>query len=86
MGQILVRGIDEDTKARLRRLASERGSSLEAFVRNILYEAAAAEPEKPKGLGTEIAGLFKDAGLTAEEAASLELRGEWGMRIPNLEE
>lgn len=39
MAQLVVRGLDEEIKARLRRRAAEHGRSMEAEVRDILAEA-----------------------------------------------
>lgn len=41
MAQLVVRNLDEETKARLRRRAAERGRSMEAEAREILTEAVA---------------------------------------------
>lgn len=40
MGQIIVRNLDDDVIARLKRRASERNMSLERHVREVLAEAA----------------------------------------------
>jgi plasmid stability protein len=59
MGQILVRRIDDDLKARLKSRAAEHGVSMEEEVRIILQnELLRDEPKKP-GLGTQIAELFR---------------------------
>jgi plasmid stability protein len=73
MAQILVRNLDEDTKARLKRRASRRGHSMEEEVRQIL-RAAANEPEGDEArLGSAIAARFGGRGLVTELP---ELRGQ----------
>jgi antitoxin FitA len=59
MGQILVRNIDDAVKAKLRQLADKHGHSMEEEVRNILRNAVNDKAAESKGLGTEIAELFK---------------------------
>jgi plasmid stability protein len=72
MAQLVVRNLEESVKARLLRRARSHGRSMEAEVRDILRNAA-NEPEKPtKGLGTEIAALFKGKGYDFEVE---EMRG-----------
>lgn len=84
MGQILVRGLDDDVKERLRAIAAERGSSLEALVRDLLCEAATKGGGPEEGLGTRVARRFAGVGLTPDEVEDLELRG-WSARIPDFE-
>ncbi len=72
MAQIVVRNIDEATKAALRRRAVLHGHSMEEEARCIL-RAAVAGGEPPRKLGAWMAGLFTGVGL-AEEVA--EHRGE----------
>ncbi|MCU0759731.1 MAG: hypothetical protein MUF07_11140 [Steroidobacteraceae bacterium] len=73
MGQILVRDLDEDIKARLKRRASRRGHSMEEEVRQILL-AAASEPEGDEvRLGSAIAARFRGRGLATDVP---ELRGQ----------
>jgi antitoxin FitA len=72
MAQIVVRKLEDSVKARLQRRARRNGRSMEEEVRDIL-RSAAHEPEKPaKGLGTEIAALFKGKGYNFEVE---EMRG-----------
>jgi antitoxin FitA len=72
MAQLVVRKIEESVKARLQRRARRNGRSMEAEVREILRNAA-NEPEKPaKGLGSEIAALFRGNGIDFDIP---ELRG-----------
>jgi antitoxin FitA len=67
MTQILVRDIDEETKRRLQRRAKRHGRSMEAEIRDILRDAAKQPDISAKGLGTDIAGLFKRIGLGPDE-------------------
>jgi plasmid stability protein len=74
MGQLLVRNLDDDVKARLRVLAAEHGRSMEEEVRVILRQAVEEKPHRP-GLGTRMAELFSMHGLREGETIQ-ELRGE----------
>lgn len=78
MAQLLVRNLDDDLKERLRRRAREHGRSMEEEARVILNEAVrpSAADASRYGLGSRIAARFAGIGLTEEEAASFELRGE----------
>ena len=64
MAQFTVRNIEEDVKQRLKERALNKGTSLEAEVRNILRAAALGEkgPAGP-GLGTRISSRFAKIGL-----------------------
>lgn len=77
MAQILVRNLEDSVKARLQRRAKSNGRSVEAEVREILRDAAKEVPPS-RGLGTEIAELFRGIGL---EEPIPEIRG-MKMRIP----
>lgn len=73
MAQILIRQLDDDTKAKLQRLARQHGRSTEEEVREILRNAVRSV-DKPLGrLGSRIASRFAGAGLDAEIP---ELRGQ----------
>lgn len=48
MGQIIVRNLDEDVIARLKRRAAERNMSLERHVREVLAEAA--KPDRAEAI------------------------------------
>ncbi len=73
MAQLIVRNIEGSVKSRLKRRASRHGRSMEEEVRDILRNAVKDEEKAPaKGLGTEIAELFKDIGLDEDIP---ELRG-----------
>jgi plasmid stability protein len=73
MAQLVVRNIEAEVKARLRRRARRHGRSTEEEVRDILRNAAKEEATPAGGLGSEIALLFSARGLEAEIA---ELRGQ----------
>jgi plasmid stability protein len=72
MAQILIRQLDDDTKAKLQRLARQHGRSTEEEVREILRNAVRSVDEPPGRLGSRIASRFAGAGLDEEIP---ELRG-----------
>ena len=73
MGQLVVRNLEDTVKAKLQRRARRHGRSMEEEVREILRGAAKDdEDEGHAGLGSEIARLFRKAGLKSEIP---ELRG-----------
>lgn len=73
MGQLLVRNIEDEVKAKLQRRARRHRRSMEEELRDILRNAAHEEEETPAGgLGSEIAGLFRNVGWDIEIP---ELRG-----------
>jgi plasmid stability protein len=78
MAQLLLHNLDDGVTERLRQRAQEHGRSLEEEARVILDEAArpAKSEDQQHGLGSRIAARFAGIGLTEEEAASFELRGE----------
>ena len=71
MAQLLVRNLEDRLKVRLQRRAKTHGRSMEEEAREILRNAL-REEEPARGLGTEIAALFRDRGLQEEIP---ELRG-----------
>jgi antitoxin FitA len=73
VAQILIRQLDDDTKAKLQRLARQHGHSTEEEVREILRNAVRNVDEPPGRLGTRIASRFKGVGLRDEIP---ELRGQ----------
>jgi antitoxin FitA len=73
VAQIIVRGLDETVKERLKRRAAKHGRSMEEEVRAILRSAARESGRPASALGTRIAARFVDAGLSAELP---ELRGQ----------
>ena len=72
MAQLVVRNLDDDVKAKLRRRADAHGRSMEAEVRDILRNAAHEAENPSRGLGTEIAAIFRGSGINFEAE---ELRG-----------
>ena len=74
MAQLVVRNLDEEVKAKLRRRATAHGRSMEEEVRAILRDAVKEEARPKGGLGTEIAALFRGIGLREGEEIQ-ELRG-----------
>ncbi len=73
MAQIIVRDLEDDVKARLKRLADRHGRSMEEEVRDILRNAAKAENRPMPKLGSRIAARFAKTGLTVDLP---ELRGQ----------
>lgn len=71
MAQLLVRNLEDRLKVRLQRRAKTHGRSMEEEAREILRHAL-REEEPAKGLGTEIAALFRGRGLEKDIA---EVRG-----------
>lgn len=66
MAQLIVRHVDEDVAARLKRRAKRNGRSMEEEVRHILRDAARDEPRRPRQLGSRIAGRFSRVGLAKD--------------------
>lgn len=61
MASLMIRGLDDDVKARLRVQAAEHGRSMEAEARELL--SAALTGRRPaRGLGTFIADQFSQVG------------------------
>ena len=67
MAQLIVRNLEQEVKVKLERRAKRHGRSMEEEVREILRDAAKKESRSRKGLGTEIAALFRRSGLAPEE-------------------
>lgn len=84
MAQLVVRNIEETVKTKLQRRAKRHGRSMEEEVREILRDATKDEGKSRKGLGTEIAELFRGIGLEAGEELP-ELRG-FTIEPPDFEE
>jgi antitoxin FitA len=72
MAQFVVRNLDDDIKAALKRRAREHGWSMEEEVRQILRRAVDQPPMVSSRLGSRIAARFADVGL---EQPLPELRG-----------
>ena len=73
MAQFVVRNLEENVKAKLKRRASLHGRSMEAEVREILRNAAREENKPRTGLGSRIAARFSKTGLTQDLP---EMRGQ----------
>jgi plasmid stability protein len=58
---LTIRGLDDETKARLRLSAARHGRSMEAEVRSILEEALPSQ-QASGGLGSRIHARFADVG------------------------
>jgi plasmid stability protein len=74
MAQLVVRNLEDEVKAKLRRRAAAHGWSMEEEVRAILRDAVKEEARQGRGLGTEIAALFRGIGLREGEEIH-EFRG-----------
>ncbi len=61
MAQVVVRNLDEGTKARLKRRAARHGHSMEQEIRDIL--TAAVGETRQEGLGTLITRHFAGKGI-----------------------
>ncbi|OFZ85589.1 MAG: toxin-antitoxin system [Betaproteobacteria bacterium RBG_16_64_18] len=66
MAQFIVRHLEEDVKARLKRRAEHHGRSMEEEVRHILRNAVKEQNQRVSRLGSRIAARFAKAGLTAD--------------------
>jgi antitoxin FitA len=84
MAQILVRNLENEVKSRLQRRARRNGRSMEEEVREILRDAAKNELNQRKGLGTEIAQLFRGIGLKPGE--EIEELHDIKLQIPDFDE
>jgi plasmid stability protein len=62
MATLTIRGLDDETKARLRVRAAQHGRSMESEVRAILHDVLAPPPTAPGGLGTRIRARFAGLG------------------------
>ena len=63
MAQLLVRNLEEDVKARLRRQADRHGHSMEEEVRDILRNAVGAKELPTAPLGSRLRQRFERIGL-----------------------
>jgi plasmid stability protein len=73
MGQIVVRRLDDDVKAKLQRRARRHGRSTEEEVREILRDAVRREGSARAPLGSRLAARFAGIGLGEDIP---ELRGQ----------
>jgi len=72
MAQFVVRNLEDDVAARLKRRAKRHGRSMEDEVRHILRNAAKEESRPVRKLGSRIAARFEQLGLHGDLP---ELRG-----------
>lgn len=73
MAQFVVRDLEDEVKARLKRLAERHGRSMEEEVRQILRDAAKRAGRPVNKLGSRIAARFRKVGLTSDLP---QLRGQ----------
>ncbi len=73
MAQFVVRHLEDDVAARLKRRAKRHGRSMEDEVRHILRNTTKAERRDVRKLGSRIAARFSSVGLTSNLP---ELRGQ----------
>jgi plasmid stability protein len=67
MAQLVVRNIENEVKARIRKRAARQGRSMEEEVRDILRNAVKeGDSERRKGIGSRIAEAFAGIGLKKE--------------------
>ena len=68
MAQLIVRNLPDEIRDLLKAQARRHGRSMEEEVRSILRDAVLREgPEAGEGLGSRIAALFGDEGISIEE-------------------
>jgi len=73
MAQFIVRDLEDEVKARLKRRAARHGRSMEEEVRHILRNAVKEQDQHLPKLGSRIAARFAKSGLTTD---LLELQGQ----------
>jgi plasmid stability protein len=73
MAQFVVRDLEEEVKARLKRRAELHGRSMEEEIRHILRNAAKESSRPIAKIGSRIAARFANTGL---ETDLPELRGQ----------
>ncbi len=66
MAQIIVRGLDDDVKMRLKQRAAQHKRSMEEEIRDILRNAVHKQNQPVSKLGSRIAARFAKIGLTTE--------------------
>jgi plasmid stability protein len=64
MAQVIVRNIEETVKRRLKQRAASHGRSMEEEIREILRGVVNEPPLPQTGLGSRIAALFRNQGLS----------------------
>ena len=62
MAQFIVRNLEDDVKARLKRRATHHGRSMEEEVRHILRDAVKEQNQRVVKLGSRIAARFAKTG------------------------
>jgi plasmid stability protein len=66
MAQFIVRDLEDEVKARLKRRAAQHGRSMEEEVRHILRDAVKEQNQRVVKLGSRIAARFAKTGLTTD--------------------
>jgi plasmid stability protein len=66
LAQFIVRNLEDDVKARLKRRAARHKRSMEEEVRHILRDAVKEQNQHVAKLGSRIAARFAKAGLTKD--------------------
>jgi antitoxin FitA len=66
MAQFIVRNLEDDVKARLKRRAAHHRRSMEEEVRHILRDAVKEQNQHVTKLGSRIAARFTKAGLSTD--------------------
>jgi plasmid stability protein len=66
MAQFVVRHVDDDVAAKLKRRAKRHGRSMEEEVRHILRGAVREDHREVRKLGSRIAARFRTVGLTKD--------------------
>ena len=66
MAQVVIRNLDDDVKARLKKQAARHGWSMEEEARQILRNALKEKGHAPTRLGSRIAARFAETGLVDE--------------------
>jgi plasmid stability protein len=74
VAQLVVRDLESDIKARLKKRAARHGRSLEAEVRDILRDAVKDDDAPGGGLGTRAASRFAELHLKEDELSELPRR------------
>ena len=74
MAQFIVRDLEDDVKARLKRRAAQHKRSMEEEIRHILRNAVRDQNQPVAKLGSRISARFSRMGLTSDLP---ELRGQF---------
>jgi plasmid stability protein len=69
MAAVTIRGLSDETHLGLKARAAKNGRSTEAEIRAILDETVF--PPGREGMGTKLSRIWRDVGLTEEEADQL---------------